>query len=56
FAMKTLDAGVAYSIWVSFGSIGALVVGSLVYGEKLNTKQMICVALIIVAVIGLKIF
>ena len=35
---------------------GALVVGSLVYGEKLNTKQMICVALIIVAVIGLKIF
>ncbi len=56
FAMKTLDAGVAYSIWVSFGSIGALVVGSLVYGEKLNNKQMICVALIIVAVIGLKIF
>ena len=42
--MKTLDAGVAYSIWVSFGSIGALVVGSLVYGEKLNTKQMIRVA------------
>lgn len=55
-SMETLNAGVAYSIWVSFGSIGSLLIGWLLYKEKLSWQQLICVIMIIGAVVGLKVF
>lgn len=55
-AMKTLEAGVAYRIWVAFGSIGSLLMGSIFFEEKISHKQLIFIVLIICSVIGLKIF
>ncbi len=55
-AMKTLEAGVAYSIWVAFGSIGSLLMGSIFFKEQISHKQLIFIVLIICSVIGLKIF
>lgn len=55
-AMKNLEAGVAYSIWVAFGSIGSLLMGSIFFKEQISHKQLIFIVLIICSVIGLKIF
>lgn len=55
-AMKTLEAGVAYSIWVAFGSVGSLLMGSIFFKEKISKQQLIFIVLIIFSVIGLKIF
>lgn len=54
-AMQSLDMGIAYSIWVAFGSIGSILLGAIFLGDKVNRKQLFYMALIIVAVIGLKI-
>lgn len=55
FAMKTTEAGIAYSIWVAIGSIGSLAMGALLFGDQLNRQQLFFIGLIIVSVIGLKI-
>lgn len=54
--MVSMEAGVAYSIWVAFGSIGAILLGAFVFHDQVNKKQLFFMALIIVAVIGLKIW
>ncbi|WP_251546568.1 DMT family transporter [Limosilactobacillus caecicola] len=53
FSMKTLEAGVAYSIWVAFGLI---ILGQFVFNEHVNHQQMFFMGLIIIAVVGLKIW
>lgn len=55
WAMRTMATGVAYSIWVAFGSIGSLGLGALCFHEKINCRQLMWVSLLILAVIGLKI-
>ena len=50
-AMKTLEAGVAYSIWVAFGSIGSLLLGTFLFNEKIKPLQILFMALIIISVI-----
>lgn len=55
-AMTTMEAGVAYAIWVGLGSIGALFVGVKMFGDKINKKQLISIVLIVISIIGLKIF
>lgn len=56
FAMKTYEAGVAYSIWVAFGSIGAILLGLFCFKEKINLRQIAWMIVIIISVIGLKLF
>lgn len=53
-AMLTLEAGVAYSIWVAFGSVGSLLIGSLFFKETIKWQQSLCMVVIIISVIGLK--
>lgn len=55
-SMKFLEAGIAYSIWVAFGSIGSIILGIIAFHDKVNTKQLLFMLLIIIAVIGLKIW
>lgn len=55
-AMKTTEAGIAYSIWVAIGSVGSLLLGAFLFNEKLSKKQVFYLILIIISVIGLKIF
>ncbi|WP_076459707.1 DMT family transporter [Limosilactobacillus caccae] len=55
-AMTWMEAGIAYSIWVAFGSIGSIILGVVMFHDKLKAKQLSFMALIIVAVIGLKIW
>lgn len=55
-AMTTMEAGVAYSIWVAFGSIGSIILGVLIFKDQVKPIQLFFMTLVLIAVIGLKIW
>ncbi len=55
-ALKDLPLGIAYVMWVAFGIIGTTVLGILLFNEKLTLLQILSIILIIIGIIGLKIF
>lgn len=52
-ASRVIPMGTAYAVWVGIGAAGTLGVGYMV-GEPLGTVRILLVAVIIAAVIGLK--
>ena len=53
-ALKSLQVGTAYSIWVGVGAVGTVIMGIVLLGEPVNAPRMISVALIVAGIIGLK--
>ena len=56
YALKYLPLGMAYAMWVAFGIIGTTILAILLFNEKLTILQIISLILIIIGVIGLKLF
>lgn len=56
FAMRTLPAGTAYAVWTGLGAAGVAVMGVVLFGERLNPAQIGFIALVIVGVVGTKLF
>ena len=56
FALKNLPLGIAYVMWVGFGIIGTTILGVLLFQEKLTLLQIFSIILIVIGVIGLKLF
>ena len=54
YAAKTLPIGTAYGVWVGIGAAGAAVVGMFVLGEPATAARIFFIALLIVAIVGLK--
>lgn len=55
-AMKTLPTGTVYLAFIALGSIGVTSVGILFYHESTNALRLLCLALTIAGVVGLKYF
>lgn len=53
-AARTLPIGTAYAVWVGIGAAGAVVLGILLLGESANPARLFFLALLVVALIGLK--
>lgn len=53
-ALRTLDVGVGYTIWTGIGSIGTVVLGALVYKEKITPAKLVSFAAIIGGAVLLK--
>lgn len=53
-AMETIAMGTAYAIWTGIGASGGAILGMVMYGESKDWKRIVCIALIIGSVIGLK--
>ncbi|MEK8171092.1 multidrug efflux SMR transporter [Streptomyces sp. M19] len=53
-ATKTLPIGTAYGVWVGIGAAGAAVLGMVVFGEPATAARIFFIALLLVAVVGLK--
>ena len=53
-ALRTLDVSVGYTIWTGIGSIGTVVLGSLIYKEKITTPKMVAFAMIIAGALVLR--
>lgn len=53
-AMRSLPLGTSYAVWTGIGTIGAFVVGVIVFGESANALRIASVTLIVAGIIGLK--
>ena len=53
-ALKTIPLGTAYAIWSGVGTALTVLVGVLVYKEKVNTKKITGILLIIIGVVVMK--
>ena len=53
-AVKTLPVGTAYAVWTGIGAVGACILGMLLFKESTNPWRILCIALVIAGVIGLK--
>ncbi|GAB1532452.1 MULTISPECIES: multidrug efflux SMR transporter [Bacillales] len=54
FAMKEIPMGTAYAVWTGIGTVGSALVGMLFYGEAKDKLRILCIAMVIIAVAGLK--
>nr|WP_246598674.1 SMR family transporter [Nocardia tengchongensis] len=53
-ALRTLDVGVGYTIWTGLGSIGTVVLGALIYREKINAPKVVAFGAIIAGALVLR--
>ncbi|WP_298995690.1 quaternary ammonium compound efflux SMR transporter SugE [uncultured Desulfovibrio sp.] len=53
-AMKTLPLGTAYAVWTGIGTVGAVFVGIVLFGEPIALLRLLSVALIVAGIAGLK--
>ena len=53
-AVKQLPLGMSYAIWTGVGTVGTTVLGIFLFKEMITVPQAICLALIIVGVVGLR--
>ena len=53
-SLRTLPMGTGYAVWTGIGAAGTVIVGVAVLGESAAPLRMLCIALILAGVIGLK--
>lgn len=53
-AAKTLPIGTAYGVWVGIGAVGAAILGIVLFKEPATLARLGFLAMMIVAIIGLK--
>lgn len=53
-AMRTIPVGTAYAVWTGVGTIGAVILGIVLFNEPATTARLLCVGLILAGIIGLK--
>ncbi|WP_017370901.1 DMT family transporter [Lactococcus garvieae] len=54
-AMKKLPLGIAYPIWTGIGAVGAILVGALIFKDKVPSLTWVFVLMLVVGLIGIKI-
>jgi len=53
-ALRTLPFGTAYAVWTGIGAVGSILIGMLLYSEPTDPIRILCLALIVVGMVGLK--
>ena len=53
-AARTLPIGTAYAVWVGIGAAGAALGGVVLFGEAMPPRRIVFLAMLIVAIVGLK--
>jgi len=54
-ALKTLPLGTAYAVWTGIGAAGTALAGIFFFGEPRHAAQLLCIAMIVGGVVGLKV-
>jgi quaternary ammonium compound-resistance protein SugE len=54
-AVKSLPIGTAYAVWTGIGTVGAALLGMLLFNEPKDIVRVLCILLIIAGIAGLKI-
>ena len=53
-AVKELPIGTAYAVWTGVGAVGTAILGIILFGEPRDLPRLLCIALIVAGIIGLK--
>lgn len=53
-ALKGLPLGVAYAVWTGVGTLGTVIVSSILFKETLSIAQIICILVIVGGIVTLK--
>ena len=53
-ALKSIPVGTGYAVWTGIGAAGTAVLGILLFGESRDVLRLLCIAMILAGVIGLK--
>lgn len=54
-ATKELPISIAYPVWTGIGAVGSIIVGILIFHDKLNLSSIFFICLLVIGIIGLKI-
>jgi quaternary ammonium compound-resistance protein SugE len=53
-AVRELPIGTAYAVWTGIGAVGTALLGILLFGEPRDLPRLLCIALILAGLLGLK--
>lgn len=53
-ALRSLPLATAYAVWTGVGTVGTTAVGILWLGESASVGRLVCIALIVSGIAGLK--
>jgi quaternary ammonium compound-resistance protein SugE len=53
-SLRSLPIGTGYAVWTGIGTAGAAIVGMAVLGDSAAPMRILCIAVILAGVIGLK--
>ena len=53
-AVARLPVGTAYAVWTGIGAAGTAILGMVIFGEPRDWPRLVCIALILCGVVGLK--
>jgi quaternary ammonium compound-resistance protein SugE len=53
-AVRTLPLGTAYAVWTGIGTVGTAILGIALFHEPATFIRIVCIALIVGGIIGLK--
>ncbi len=56
WAVKSLPLGTAYAVWTGVGAVGTAIVGIVLFKEPATAGRLVCLALIVSGILGLKLF
>jgi quaternary ammonium compound-resistance protein SugE len=55
-AIKSIPVGTGYAIWTGIGAVGTAIAGMILFGESRAAIRMVCIAMIVSGIVGLKLF
>jgi len=53
-AVRTIPIGTGYAIWTGIGAAGTAILGIILFNEPASLARLACLALIVTAIVGLK--
>jgi quaternary ammonium compound-resistance protein SugE len=53
-ALRSLPLGTAYATWTGIGSVGTAILGIILFREPAAAMRIVCIALIVAGIVGLK--
>lgn len=55
-SLRTLPVGTAYAVWTGIGTVGAAILGMVLFHEPATAIRLGCIGLIVCGIAGLKLF
>ena len=54
-ATATLPLSLAYPIWTGIGAVGTVIIGVILFGDKVNPLTWVFVGLLLIVIVGIKV-